>query len=44
MNMIRCDKCSLVVDSDDAPECFCEVITYGDDGATETVVMCETCR
>jgi hypothetical protein len=44
MSMIRCSKCSLVVDSDDDPEMFVEVITFGDDGATETVVMCETCR
>lgn len=44
MSIIRCELCSTFVDSDDDPECFCEVIDYGDDGATRKIVMCQGCR
>jgi hypothetical protein len=44
MSMIRCDRCSRLIDSDDDPECFVQVIDHGDDGATKDAVLCEPCR
>jgi hypothetical protein len=44
MSIIRCDRCSRLIDSDYDLECFCEVMDYGDDGATKTRVLCEPCR
>lgn len=44
MSMIRCQNCEHLIDSDDDPSCFCEVMDYGDDGATKTRVLCEPCR
>jgi hypothetical protein len=41
MSVIRCDKCSRLIDSDEDLECFIQVIY---DGATWDAVRCEVCR
>lgn len=43
MSMIRCDRCSRLIDSDDDPECFVEV--DNDEGiASYLGAFCEWCR
>lgn len=44
MSIIRCDRCSRLIDSDFDAECFVQVMDYGDDGATKDAVLCEPCR
>ena len=44
MSMCVCYRCSAYIDSDDDPECFVQVLDYGDDGATKDAVLCEPCR
>lgn len=42
MSMIRCEKCSFNIDSDDDPECFVE--NPGLPGTMGDEVLCERCR
>ena len=41
MSMIRCDRCSVLIDSDDDPECFTSKDKPHD---CEGRVLCEPCR
>ena len=43
MSMSLCDECGGLVDTDDDPECFVDMVKR--DGATlRTVVLCGECR
>jgi hypothetical protein len=42
MSMILCDRCNMVIDSDDDPDCFVE--TGNQRRLHETTILCETCR
>lgn len=44
MSFMRCAHCDDLVNTDNEPEAFVEVIDFGDDGATRTVCLCTACR
>lgn len=41
MSMVKCFDCDCLVDSDDDPECFVEVIMKRDAGI---ITLCKACR
>ena len=42
MSMVICERCDTLIDSDDDPECFCEIGNMR--RLNQTIVLCENCR